>query len=325
MSRHLSSNPGHDHVADPLAGSAVIVVNYGSSDLLAENLTVLTRAAPGLVTVVVDNFTDAVERENLRHLAAAEAWHVEEPPTNLGFGEGMNRGVEAARRLGASRFLLLNPDAVIEADAASALLSHVAFHPTSLVAPRILRPDGTVWFAGSDLYLDDGRIRSRRRRLENVPEDRIEPWLTGACIAVSDTLWSAVGGFSDDYFLYWEDVDLSHRVVAAGGDLVILDEVTAEHAQGGTQSVGHSSAGEPKSTTYYYYNIRNRLLFAALHLDDADYRAWQSQSRAVAWEILLQGGRRQLLRSTAPLGAAYRGLRDGRRLARRARRTRQTD
>jgi GT2 family glycosyltransferase len=125
--------------------------------------------------------------------------------------------------------------------------------------------------------------------------------------------------------LYWEDVDLSHRVVSAGGELVILDDVTVEHAQGGTQAVGHSSAGEPKSATYYYYNIRNRLLYAALHLDDGDYRSWASHSRAVAWEILLQGGRRQLLRSTAPWSAAYRGLRDGRRLARRARTTRRSD
>ncbi|RUR03472.1 glycosyltransferase family 2 protein [Labedella endophytica] len=322
MSQDQTAPAGVSPGAGPFDGSAVIVVNYGSSSLLAENLTVLTRAAPGIVAVVVDNYTDPLERENLRHLAAAEGWHVDEPPINLGFGVGMNRGVEAARALGASRYLLLNPDAIIEVDAAAALFERVRETPNALVAPKILRPDGTVWFAGSDLYLDDGRIRSRRRRLDGVPLERIEPWLTGACLAVSQELWEATGGFSDDYFLYWEDVDLSHRVVATGGELVLLDEVTAEHAQGGTQAAGHSSAGEPKSATYYYYNIRNRLLFAALHLEDADYRSWLSHSRAVAWEILLQGGRRQLLQSTAPLGAALRGLRDGRRLARRARRAR---
>ncbi|RWZ59560.1 glycosyltransferase family 2 protein [Labedella populi] len=301
--------------------SAVIVVNYGSTDLLASNLTVLTRAAPGLTTVIVDNFTSALERENLRHLAAHEDWILVEPPVNLGFGVGMNRGVDAAHEHGAERFLLLNPDAVITADAAADLFATVERDPRALVAPRILRPDGSVWFAGSDLYLDDGRIRSRRRRLDSVPADRIEPWLTGACLAVSLELWTTVGGFSDDYFLYWEDVDLSRRVVDAGGSLVLRDDVTAEHAQGGTQATGHSSAGQPKSATYYYYNIRNRLLFAAVHLDDADFRAWSRHSRAVAWEILLQGGRRQLLDSTAPLRAAFRGLRDGRRLARRIRRS----
>lgn len=322
MSSHAQSRAGGSDAAGtgPFAGAAVIVVNYGSSALLAENLTVLTRNAPGLTTVVVDNFTSALERESLRHLAAAEDWQLVEPPTNLGFGVGMNRGVEAARARGCDRFLLLNPDAVITPAAAGELLDRAGRDPLALVAPRILRPDGSVWFAGSDLYLDDGRIRSRRRRIASVPDARIEPWLTGACLAVSAELWSAVGGFSDDYFLYWEDVDLSRRVVAAGGTLVLLDEVTAEHAQGGTQAAGHSTAGQPKSATYYYYNIRNRMLYAALHLDDEDYRAWRRQSRAVAWEILLQGGRRQLLDSPAPLRAAYRGLRDGGRLARRIRR-----
>jgi GT2 family glycosyltransferase len=319
VSRHAAPDP-EGTPRSRFAGAAVVVVNYGSADLLAQNLTVLTRAAEGLTTVVVDNFTSALERENLRHLAAAEGWRLVEPPINLGFGVGMNRGVDAARESGCDRFLLLNPDAVIEADAAEALLERVAVEPSALVAPRILRPDGSTWFAGSDLYLDDGRIRSRRRRLDSVADARIEPWLTGACLAVSAELWTTTGGFSDDYFLYWEDVDLSHRVVAAGGTLVLLDDVTAEHAQGGTQAAGHSTAGQPKSATYYYYNIRNRMLYAALHLDDADYRAWARQSRAVAWEILLQGGRRQLIESAAPLRAAYRGLRDGARLARRVRR-----
>ncbi len=33
-----------------------------------------------------------------------------------------------------------------------------------MVSPTILRPDGSTWFAGSDLYLADGRIRSKARR-----------------------------------------------------------------------------------------------------------------------------------------------------------------
>ncbi|CAH0184802.1 glycosyltransferase family 2 protein [Plantibacter cousiniae (nom. nud.)] len=300
-------------------GTAVVVVNYGSSALLAEHLTRLTRDAPGLVTVVVDNLTTTAERARLQTLATAEGWYLVEPSGNLGFGAGVNAGVELAVEAGASRFVILNPDAELLPAAAAALFAACEADPSALVAPRILRPDGSLWFGGSDLYLDDGRIRSRRRRLATVPLHRIEPWLTGACLAIGLSLWREIGGFSDEYFLYWEDVDLSHKVVAAGGTLLVLDGVTAVHAEGGTQAVGQTSSGQAKSGLYYFYNIRNRLVFAALHLSERDKASWRRSTLAVSWEILLQGGRKQLLTNPSVVWTAVRAIRDGRRLAARIR------
>jgi GT2 family glycosyltransferase len=137
---------------------------------------------------------------------------------------------------------------------------------------------------------------------------------------VSAELWDRVGGFADDYFLYWEDIDLSHRVLAAGGRLEVSATATAIHAEGGTQGINSHASGTPKSTTYYYHNIRNRLLFAAIHLSAADVRRWRRTAPRVAWEVLLEGGRRQLIRSPRPIIAAARGLRDGLRMSARRRR-----
>ena len=186
--------------------------------------------------------------------------------------------------------------------------------PLTLVSPTVLRPDGSVWFSGSDLYLDDGRIKSSRRR-DPVIRKRIEPWLSGACLLVSAELWNRVGGFADDYFLYWEDVDLSYRVVRSGGELEVCTGATATHAEGGTQGTDGQSSGTAKSANYYYYNIRNRLLFASLNLSTPDLKRWLKLTVPVAREILLQGGRRQFLRSLAPLTSGLRGVRDGRRIA----------
>jgi GT2 family glycosyltransferase len=298
-----------------LSALAVVIVNYGSHELLAENLAPLTRAQPGLLVVVVDNLSTAGERAAVTALAADEGWHVDLPDGNEGFGTGMNRGVARAEALGRTHVLLLNPDALVDADAVAAMLGASLDDDDAMVAPRILRPDGSLWSAGSDLYLADGRIRSGRRRDEGTTA-RIEPWLSGACLLLSVALFTRAGGFDDSYFLYWEDVDLSRRVTAAGGRLVLLDGVTAVHAEGGTQGAGGQAAGEAKSTVYYFHNIRNRMLYATRHLDDADLRSWRRHAPRIAWEILLQGGRRQFLVSLAPLAAGLRGLRDGDRIAR---------
>jgi GT2 family glycosyltransferase len=292
---------------------AVIVVNYGSSDLLRANLLPLHRGLTDAVTVVVDSYSGEEERAAVTALADQSGWSLVRPETNVGFGVGMNLGVERARTLGAGTFVLLNPDASIEPEAVERLRSVCAEDPLVLAAPVIVRPDGSVWSDGADLYLADGRIRSLRRRDER-PGARRETWLSGACLALTAALWDRVGGFDPDYFLYWEDVDLSHRARLAGGRLAVLADVRAVHAEGGTQDSGAQSAGEPKSYGYYYYNIRNRLLFACRHLSDAELIAWRRAAPTVAWEILLQGGRRQFLRSLSPLVAGWRGVLDGRRL-----------
>ncbi|MDR6971739.1 glycosyltransferase family 2 protein [Leifsonia shinshuensis] len=301
--------------APVFAAEAVVVVNYGSSGLLAENLAALTRRAGGLLTVVVDSFSSDAERARIADLCEQEGWIAVLPPDNPGFGRGMNAGVERAAQAGAERVLLLNPDAEIAPEAVRALFDAVAASPLTLVAPRILRPDGTVWSAGSDVSLVDGRMTSARRRPQ-PPERRAEPWLSGACLCLSLALWERAGGFADGYFLYWEDVDLSFRVRNAGGALEVREDIVATHAEGGTQQAGAERAATAKSEAYYYFNIRNRMLFAALQLDDDDLRRWLRASPGVAREILLQGGRRQFVRPVVPLRAALRGLRDGRRIAR---------
>jgi len=297
------------------AGEAVVVVNYGSSRLLAENLAPLTRAASGLLTIVVDNLSTRSEREAIVELCRKEGWIAVLPDDNPGFGAGMNAGVMRAAEAGAERILLLNPDAVMAPADARALFDAVIADPEALVAPRILRPDGSVWSAGADVSLVDGRMTSARRRPQ-PPERRAEPWLSGACLCMALPLWERAGGFSDGYFLYWEDVELSFRVRRAGGRLTLLDSATVTHAEGGTQQPGAESAATAKSAGYYYFNIRNRMLFAALNLPDDDLARWLRTSPRVAWEILLQGGRRQFLHPVAPLRAAWRGVRDGRRIAR---------
>jgi GT2 family glycosyltransferase len=297
------------------AGLAVVVVGYGSSGLLGANLAPLTRALPGAITVVVDNRTTDDERERMRALAADEGWLLVEPDVNLGFGPGMNAGVAAAREAGAHALLLLNPDATIEPDAVATLLGVVRADRDALVAPRILRPDGSVWFDGSDLHLGDGRISATRKREELGVRDA-ELWLSGACLALSAELWERVGGFGDGYFLYWEDVELSYRARRAGARVLVVQEATAVHAEGGTQGAGHERSGEAKSETYYYFNIRNRLVFAVRNLDASSVRQWRRASLPIAYEVLLQGGRRQFLRPVVPLRAAFRGVRDGLRASR---------
>jgi GT2 family glycosyltransferase len=291
------------------SAAAVIVVNYRSSALLRTHLGSLSTDAPWLDVVVVDSFSDDTERAAVSALCDAQGWTLVALDDNAGFGGGVNAGAAVATARGAEVLLVLNPDASLSGEAAELLVAAAA-RTGALVAPRIERPDGRLWTEGVDLYLDDGTMAGVRRRSEHEGRPRMM-WVSGACFAISRALWERIGGFDDDYFLYWEDVDLSRKVHDAGGGVIVLPDAVAVHDEGATHD--DRTSGRAKSETYYYFNVRNRLLFARRHLGPDDVKRWRRSTLRVSWGIILQGGRRQLLTSIAPWRALARGIRDGRR------------
>jgi GT2 family glycosyltransferase len=300
----------------PFDTPAVIVVNFGSSALLRQNLGSISWADSGVRVVVVDNYSTEAERQGIRKLSADMGWELVEAADNRGFGAAVNLGIETAISLGSTIFTLINPDAQIEVSVASALFEECKQNPMAMVAPKIIASDGSIFFDGAFLDMCDGRVRGfrsveqpsiTRENSTGVVNGRvhpIEPWLTGACVALSRELYDRIGGMDDRFFLYWEDIDLSYRARRAGAALIIRSDLTVIHDEGGTQG---ERRGRAKSNIYYYYNCRNRLLFAAAHLSRHQIARWAMVSVGVSWAILKQGGRRQLTQSPGPLLSAISG------------------
>lgn len=289
---------------------AIVTVNFASSQLIKQNAGKLVLPPDGKL-YLVDCFSSAAEQQALRDVAAqlgAECLLLDE---NRGYGGGTNAGADQAIADGAEVVIALNPDARIDPATVSALVRG-AHDRDVLISPRILTSEGRTWFAGAGLYLDDGSTGGTSAAVGRSGRN-CRPWATGACFAMSAGLWSKVGGFDEEYFLYWEDIDLSHRVLDLGGSLESIDAVVI-HDEGGTHT--DLKAPRAKSSTYYYYNIRNRLLYARKHLGPAAQRQWVRRTPGVAYRVLLQGGRRQLVTSTAPWRAYLRGMWAGWRLLR---------
>ncbi|MBC7518785.1 MAG: glycosyltransferase family 2 protein [Microbacteriaceae bacterium] len=281
--------------------TAIVVVNYASRALLEENLGSMNLAKTAWRVIIVDNFSTASERAAIALLCTARGWTLV-TSANDGFGSGVNRGVSAARGAGCLTVVILNPDLRASTTVLSRLAAVAASEPLTLHCPTILRPDATVWFSGGEVLLAEGRTST-------APGSRASSatgWLSGACLAFSLELFDRVGGLDESYFMYWEDVDFSFRCRRAGAQLRLHADLCVEHDVGGTQN----SRG--KSPLYVYYNCRNRLIFAAKHLDSATRRRWLLASLPYARRVLLRGGRREFLRAALPLvWASLRGTVSG--------------
>ncbi|WP_175551567.1 glycosyltransferase family 2 protein [Geodermatophilus amargosae] len=304
----LESPPSLRAVADRGGpeGLGLVVVNYGSSALLRRNLAAAGALGPHVRVVVVDNHSTDEERAAVTALAAERGWDLVALPDNRGFGAATNAGFARARELGCATFCCLNPDASATPEVLEELRLASLTDPLAVLAPRIVDSTGATVFAGSTLGLRDGRTGARHSPTRS--RGPVEDWLTGACLVVSAEMADRLGGYDEGYFLYWEDVDLSHRALAAGGSLVVRSDLVAVHDEGGTQG---EREGDAKSDLYYRYNCRNRLVFAARNLPRRQLLGWLVRTPRVSWEILLRGGRRQLLHSPRPLVTAVRGSLEG--------------
>jgi GT2 family glycosyltransferase len=277
-------------------------VNFGSHELIEANLSTDLLAGGRGVIVIVDNYSSAEESAAIVELCMRRGFVPVVLEENLGFGAGMSVGVARAIELGSTTLILINPDAIITGSTVASLAAQCGAEPMTLVSPLVLRSDGSTWFGGGRVLVPEGITTTAEGSDSTSPDG----WLSGACLAISAQLWDACGGFDNDYFLYWEDIDLSWRCVRAGGRLMVRADLTVVHSVGGTQG------GSGKSPLYVYYNCRNRLLFARKHLSSADIRRWQRRSARFAYRVVLRGGRRAFLRHPFSLGwAAVRGTIDG--------------
>lgn len=290
---------------DRLRTLAILVVNYGSHALVEANLArSLPPGFPGQV-IVVDNYSSQEERVAITAVCDRHGWDLLALERNEGFGGGNNRAAAQAISAGAAELLMVNPDAWLKPDTIRGLQEQVIENRRLQLAPTVLRPDGALYGAEMDLHLDLGQMRSTRKRPPEVSPGQVHTWVSGACFAISAALWQEVGGFDDDYFLYWEDVDLSRRVSLAGGAVRADPTLQAVHDEGSTHR--RNDASRAKSPIYYYYNARNRLVYAAKHLSRDDRRRWLLQTPRATYRLLLQGGKRQFVHPLRTFWPALRG------------------
>lgn len=157
---------------------------------------------------------------------------------NRGFGGGCNAG--AAALATAELVLFLNPDAVIEPDQLVLLVDHLDRSPrAAVVAPRLYRQGEPLTSAGRDAGLATelrtvvptalSRLLPERRL--PADHDRSGPvhYVEGACFVVRREALMRVGGFDEDFFLFFEELDLATRLRRRSWTVDLVAHAKAEH------------------------------------------------------------------------------------------------
>ena len=205
---------------------SAIVVSYDSSAVLHKCFASL--AVEGVATILVDNAScdDSVA------IGKEYGAYVLPNARNEGFGRAMNTGMRAAKSAFA---LLVNPDITLDPGAIGHLLEAAERYPgAAILAPRIVEPDGRVFFANRSLL---SSYLKNERGVKCAPSgDCCAPFLSGACLLVRRDVILQIGGFDPEIFLFYEDDDLCRRVIEAGHSLVHVHGAIARHERGASSA-----------------------------------------------------------------------------------------
>lgn len=232
---------------------AVVIVGWNSWDVLPRCLNCLAaQTYTDFSVTVIDNASTAPIPAELQ--AAHPQVNVVRNVSNLGFAAANNLAVN--QHTGNSEWVaLLNPDAFPEPQWLAELMLASASNPQcSVFASRQLQADDPSILDGEgDAYHISGRAwRAGYGRPAAQTANAIQP-VFGPCAAAGlyrRSVFTALGGFDEDFFCYFEDVDLSFRLQLAGHGCLLVPRAVVHHQ-------GASSTGHAHSDFAVYYGHRN--------------------------------------------------------------------
>ena len=192
---------------------------------------------------------------------------------NEGFGRANNQAVRESR---GAFVLFLNTDVVLRPGAVDLLLTEMAAHPlTGIVGPALVNPGGSFQasFGGrlgffSEAFKKLFLNRLIRRSVRRGGGRREVGWVSGAFLLARKKALLEAGLFDENFFLYFEDIDLCRRTIEKGWKVIFLPTAVSFHIGGAT------TAGRPlrsrleyrKSQLRFYRKHNSRVSLALLRI-----------------------------------------------------------
>jgi GT2 family glycosyltransferase len=223
---------------------SIVIVNYRGWKRLEQclaSIRSLEKLPFTYEVIVVDNYSNDDTLDAFK--SKFREFIFVENSGNNGFANGCNLGASHSK---GSYILFLNPDTIVNSKAIETLVTTADIHPEIFIlscsqldeSGRNTKPFGYY----PRISTLTGLLRSVYRLthkplqlkiLKNELKAIFPDWVSGSVILVSKSKFEEVGRWNEDYWMYYEDVDLCKRINSIGGKIALLTEIQIEHNHGG--------------------------------------------------------------------------------------------
>jgi hypothetical protein len=233
-----------------MAQLSIIIVNWNSKDYLRKCLQSVYANTLGIAFEII--VVDGASFDGCGEMLAREFPEVRfiQSEKNVGFARANNLGFEQSQ---GDCVLFLNPDTEVIGDAINMLHDILKKNGNAgIVGAKLLNTDGSVQTSCIQAFptvlnqfLDIEILRGAMPNLSfwgmaplfsgNTSPAEVEV-ISGACLMLTRAVFQKIGHFSEDYFMYAEDLDLCYKAHLAGlKNYYVPDAVIIHHGGGSSR------------------------------------------------------------------------------------------
>ena len=193
---------------------------------------------------------------------------------NGGFANGCNFGSISAK---GDFYLFLNPDTVASESEVGKLLERARENPGDYISScRQVNESGKESKAfgifprfGALAGFERAIFRVIKRKEITLQTDEkdnlINPdWISGSVVMIKREIFRDLGGFDEDFWMYYEDTDLCRRARDRGGEIAYYTDITVQHNHGGSSRVNLDTTSLTKTEV-----LISRHLYISKHMSGA--------------------------------------------------------
>jgi hypothetical protein len=250
---------------------SIILVNYNTSSLIENCLNSIYEFTKDVTyeIIVVDNDSSdnsvAMIREKFPSVILIES------KVNLGFGKANNLGIA---RSNAEYIFLLNSDTLLISNAVFILVDYLQNNPKVGICggnlydanyqPAIsYLPNLPDLLEDIDYYFLAWKIRKTKYKNNFNFNYTLNPilingYISGANMMVCKKVLDEVGPFDPDFFLYYEETELTYRIKSKGYLVAAVPQSKIIHLQGSSEQIKENTLREMLKSKFLYYSKTNK-------------------------------------------------------------------
>ncbi|OUW76232.1 MAG: hypothetical protein CBD72_04465 [Flavobacteriaceae bacterium TMED212] len=245
---------------------SIIIVNYKSWSVLEKCIeSISSQNIRNNEIIIVDNNSNDNTVKDFKIKYNKYKWIINNK--NLGFSKACNLGAKAAKY---EHYIFLNPDTELGINCLIQLKSKIINYPNSIISISQLDSSGNITFPyGKFLSIKtfNGIIRFMFRflkfesRLKDHKKPLLRPdWVSGSFLSIDKKNFNKLGGWDEDYWMYYEDMDLCKRARNIGMEIILINSISCTHYHGKSSRINLKTTVKTKT-----HLIKSGIIFIDKH------------------------------------------------------------
>lgn len=211
---------------------SIVIVNYRNYSLTERCVQSVLNNTPSheFEIVIIDNNSPNESYKILNEKYKNDSFiKIIKNEENIGYGAAINKAV---KKINSEYILILNPDVIVIDDAINIMLKKIAEDSNiGIIGCKLLNDDYSLQYSCRRILSMSELLKSRtplsklvnKTTVRNIDdkylmkdishgEEQEVDWVMGSCMLLSRETFNKVDGFSKEFFMYFEDVDLCHKI-----------------------------------------------------------------------------------------------------------------